>query len=58
MKTDDLITALAADLPTRPTPVLRAVAYAIAASLPLITVLLMVVAPRDRAWSACCLSRR
>ncbi len=45
MKTDDLITALAADLPNRPTPVSRAVAYALATSLPLITVLLMVVAP-------------
>lgn len=45
MKTDDLIKALAADLPNKPAPLLQSVVYALACSIPIIAVLLMLVAP-------------
>ncbi|MBX9927023.1 MAG: DUF1109 domain-containing protein [Hyphomicrobiaceae bacterium] len=45
MKTDDLIKALAADLPTKPTPVGRGLWLAIAASLPVLATMLLAFAP-------------
>ncbi len=45
MKTDDLIKALAADLPTKTTPVNRALWLAIGASLPVLGLLMLTVTP-------------
>ena len=45
MKTDDFITALAADLPMRPTPVRRALALALLVSLPVALALLLIALP-------------
>lgn len=41
MKTNDLIAALAADLPTKPTPVWRAITMAIAVSVPVLLTILL-----------------
>ncbi|MFX9065671.1 NrsF family protein, partial [Acinetobacter baumannii] len=53
MKTDDLISALTADLPHRPTPVSRALLIAAAAGIPIaLAILMLVLHPRDDFWQA------
>lgn len=59
MKTDDLITALTADVATKPTPVPRAVALAVATSLPIAAAILVFIVPiRPDFWTVLTTSPR